>query len=174
MRAFHMSWLAFFFCFFAWFGVAPLMPIIREDLGLTKEQVGNTIVASVLFTIVARLLVGWLCDKIGPRLTYTALLIICAFPVMGVGLSQSYESFILFRLFIGAVGASFVITQFHTSMMFSSNCVGTANATVAGWGNTGGGVTQIAMPLIFSAFIALGFSQSISWRLAMVVAGIIC
>ena len=25
MRAFHMSWFAFFLCFFAWFGIAPLM-----------------------------------------------------------------------------------------------------------------------------------------------------
>ena len=24
MRAFHMSWIAFFICFFAWFGIAPL------------------------------------------------------------------------------------------------------------------------------------------------------
>ena len=29
MRAFHMSWLAFFVCFFAWFACAPLMPVIK-------------------------------------------------------------------------------------------------------------------------------------------------
>ena len=29
MRAFHMTWLAFFLCFFGWFGLAPLMPVIR-------------------------------------------------------------------------------------------------------------------------------------------------
>ncbi len=27
MRAFHMSWFAFFLCFFAWFGIAPLMAV---------------------------------------------------------------------------------------------------------------------------------------------------
>ena len=43
MRAFHMSWFAFFLCFFGWFGIAPLMPVIREELHLTKEQIGNTI-----------------------------------------------------------------------------------------------------------------------------------
>jgi len=26
MRVFHLSWLALFVCFFAWFAVAPLMP----------------------------------------------------------------------------------------------------------------------------------------------------
>src|SRR4051794_17964902 len=31
MRAFHLSWMAFFLCFFAWFGLAPLMPVIREE-----------------------------------------------------------------------------------------------------------------------------------------------
>jgi NNP family nitrate/nitrite transporter-like MFS transporter len=27
MRTFHITWLTFFFCFFAWFGIAPLMPL---------------------------------------------------------------------------------------------------------------------------------------------------
>ncbi len=71
MRAFHMSWFAFFLCFFGWFGLAPLMPVIRQELHLTKDQIGNTIIASVSITIVARLLIGWLLDRIGPRRTYT-------------------------------------------------------------------------------------------------------
>lgn len=47
MRAFHMTWFSFFLCFFAWFGIAPLMAVVREELHLTKTQVGNTIIASV-------------------------------------------------------------------------------------------------------------------------------
>ena len=174
MRAFHMSWFAFFLCFFAWFGIAPLMAIVRDELHLTKTQIGNTIIASVAITIVARLFIGWLCDKIGPRLSYTWLLIICSLPVMGIGFAESYESFLLFRLGIGAIGASFVITQFHTSVMFAPNCVGTANATSAGWGNLGGGVTQMVMPLVFAAFVGFGVSNFWSWRLSMVVAGAVC
>ena len=30
MRAFHVTWAAFFVCFFAWFAAAPLMPLIQE------------------------------------------------------------------------------------------------------------------------------------------------
>jgi hypothetical protein len=37
MRTFHITWLTFFVCFFGWFGLAPLMPTIREDLGLTSR-----------------------------------------------------------------------------------------------------------------------------------------
>lgn len=171
MRAFHMTWFSFFLAFFAWFGIAPLMAIVREELHLTKTQIGNTIIASVAITILARLAIGKLCDKYGPRLTYTWLLIFGSLPVMGIGLSYSYETFLLFRLAIGAIGASFVITQYHTSVMFAPNVIGTANATTAGWGNLGGGVTQMVMPLVFAAFVGLGYSEMVSWRLAMIVAG---
>ncbi|MDP6460189.1 MAG: MFS transporter, partial [Gemmatimonadota bacterium] len=119
MRTFHMTWFAFFLCFFAWFGIAPLMAVVRGELGLTKAQIGNTIIASVAITIVARLFIGWLCDRIGPRLSYTYLLLIASLPVMGIGLSHGYTSFLLFRLGIGTIGAAFVITQYHTSVMFA-------------------------------------------------------
>jgi NNP family nitrate/nitrite transporter-like MFS transporter len=173
MRAFHVTWITFFLCFFGWFGIAPLMPVIREDLALTKGQIGNIIIASVSITIFARLLFGWLCDKIGPRLSYSMLLFLGSLPVMLIGFSNSYESFLLFRLAIGVIGASFVITQYHTSVMFSSNVVGTANATVAGWGNMGGGATLIVMPLVFSAIVGLGYSGHEAWRYAMVLPGAI-
>lgn len=173
MRTFHITWFSFFLCFFGWFGIAPLMAVVREELFLTKAQIGNIIIASVAITVFARLAIGWLCDKIGPRITYTTLLAFGALPVMLIGLSNSYESFLLFRLAIGVIGASFVITQYHTSMMFAPNVVGTANATTAGWGNMGGGVTQMVMPLIFAAFVGLGFIETTAWRYAMVVPGVL-
>ena len=172
MRTFHLTWFAFFLAFFGWFGIAPLMVLVREDLLLTKTQIGNTIIASVAITILARLAIGWLCDRIGPRLAYSGLLILGSIPVMCIGLAQSYEAFLLFRLAIGVIGASFVITQYHTSVMFSSNVVGTANATTAGWGNMGGGVTQMAMPLVLAGVLMFGVGETLGWRLAMVVPGV--
>ncbi len=172
MRTFHVTWFAFFLCFFGWFGIAPLMAVVRDDLGLTNEQVGNTIIASVAITVFARLAIGWLCDRIGPRKTYTWLLALGSIPVMTIGLAESYETFLLFRLAIGAIGASFVITQYHTSVMFAPNTVGTANATTAGWGNLGGGVTQMAMPLLFAVVMTFVADQAIGWRLAMIVPGL--
>src|SRR6516165_3039976 len=169
MRAFHMTWIAFFF---GWFGLAPLMPVIRGELHLTREQVGNSAIAAVAITILVRILMGWLCDRIGPRRAYTWLLILGSLPVMGVGLSHNYATFLLFRLAIGGIGAAFVITSYHTSIMFAPNVVGAANATAAGWGNLGGGVTQFAMPLLFGAFMSLGAGSWWSWRLAMLVAGV--
>ena len=117
--AFHMSWMAFFLCFFAWFGIAPLMKVVRDELHLTAEQVGWCIVGSVAITVLARIAAGWFCDRFGPRRAYTALLLFGSLPVMGIGLSHSFESFLLFRVLIGVIGAGFVITQFHTSVMFA-------------------------------------------------------
>ena len=173
MRTFHMSWLAFHLCFFGWFGIAPLMAVVREDLDLTKSMVGSTIIASVAITVLVRLLIGPLCDKFGPRKTYTWLLTLGSIPVMCIGFADSFETFLMARLAIGAIGASFVITQYHTSVMFAPNVVGTANATTAGWGNLGGGTTQIVMPLIFAGIVTLGVSETLGWRLAMVVPGIV-
>lgn len=175
IRAFHMAWFAFFLCFFAWFGIAPLMRIVRDDLQLTQSQVGWSIIASVAITVIARLVIGWLCDRIGPRLSYTWLLIVGSVPVMLIGLAQDPWTFIVFRLLIGIIGASFVITQYHTSVMFAPNVVGTANATSAGWGNLGGGVTQFVMPLLYAMFVsAFSLSTAVSWRFSMLVAGVVC
>lgn len=172
MKTFQITWLTFFACFFGWFGLAPLMPTIRADLGLSKSQVGNTIIAAVSATIIARLIIGKLCDTWGPRKTHTALLILGSIPVMLVGLSHSYTTFLLFRLAIGVIGASFVITQFHTSAMFASNIKGTANAITGGWGNLGGGVTNMVMPIIFAAIVSFGYTKAEAWRYAMIIPGI--
>ncbi|MBI3883364.1 MAG: MFS transporter [Sphingobacteriales bacterium] len=174
MRTFHITWLTFFFCFFAWFGMAPLMKIAKDQLHLTKDQLGNIQIASVSATIIARLLVGRLVDKFGPRLVYTWLLIICSIPVLLIGTSQSYESFLLFRLAIGIIGASFVVTQFHASVMFAPAIKGTANAVAGGFGNAGAGAANLLMPFIASAFVGAGFCTTAdSWRFAMLVPGVL-
>src|ERR1044072_781715 len=87
MRTFHITWLMFFVCFFGWFGLAPLMPTVRADLGLSTAQVGKIIVASVSSTILARLIIGRLCDSWGPRKTAVRLLLVGAIPVFFVGLA---------------------------------------------------------------------------------------
>lgn len=172
MQTFHTTWLMFFVCFFGWFGLAPLMPTIREELHLSKAQIGNLIIVSVSSTIIARLVIGRLCDTWGPRKTAIRLLLIGSLPVFLVGLAKDYTTFLLFRAAIGLIGASFVITQYHTSMMFAKNIKGTANAVAGGWGNLGGGITNMVMPLIFAAIVGFGFTKGEAWRYAMIVPGI--
>ena len=172
MKTFHITWFMFFICFFGWFGLAPLMPSIREDLHLTKSQIGNLVIISVSTTIIARLIIGRLCDTWGPRKTAVRLLLVGSLPVFLVGLAHDYVTFLFFRGAIGIIGASFVITQFHTSMMFAPKVKGTANAVTGGWGNLGGGITNMVMPLIFAAIVGFGFTKGEAWRYAMIVPGL--
>ncbi|MBO0591130.1 MFS transporter [Cellulophaga sp. E16_2] len=174
MKTFWITSLAFFLCFFAWFGIVPFMPDVVKDLGLTPSQKWNSIILAVSGTVFARLAIGKLCDKYGPRLCYTYLLVLGAIPVMLLGFVQTPMQFLICRFFIGFIGASFVITQFHTSIMFAANIVGTANATSAGWGNLGGGANRLGMPLIAAAVVAFGVADEIAWRYSMVIAGVLC
>ena len=171
MGTFHLSWLAFFVCFLGWFAHAPLLhSTIGPDLGLTRSQKLTAFMCSVGVTIFARVLVGWMCDRIGPRKCYVGLLLFGAFAVGASALAYDWRSYLLTRAMIGVIGASFVITQYHTSMVFQPRVVGLANATSAGWGNLGGGVTQILMPLAAGALVTLGLaSDADKWRLAMTV-----
>jgi NNP family nitrate/nitrite transporter-like MFS transporter len=98
MRAFHLTWVAFFVCFFAWFACAPLMPIIKGEFHLTVGQVADINIAAVAITILVRLIIGPLCDRFGPRKAYTGLLVLGAFPVLGVAMAQTYEAFLICRL----------------------------------------------------------------------------
>lgn len=173
-RTFWITSFAFFLCFFAWFGIVPFMPYVVKDLGLTPDQKWNSIILAVTGTVFARLAIGKLCDIYGPRLVYSGLLLIGSIPVILIGFSQTPVQFLICRFFIGFIGASFVITQVHTSLMFAPNVVGTANATSAGWGNLGGGANRLGMPIIASILVGFGVADSESWRYSMIVAGVIC
>ncbi|WP_298533641.1 MFS transporter [uncultured Algibacter sp.] len=174
IRTFWITAISFFLCFFSWFGIVPFMPDVVRDLGLTPDQKWNSIILAVTGTVFARLLIGKLCDKYGPRLCYTWLLMLGAIPVILCGLVQTPAQFLTCRLFIGFIGASFVITQVHTSLMFAPNIVGTANATSAGWGNLGGGANRLGMPIIAAAVIGFGVAEGEAWRYSMVIAGVVC
>ncbi len=174
IRTFWITSIAFFLCFFSWFGIVPFMPYVVKDLGLTPDQKWNSIILAVSGTVFARLLIGKLCDKYGPRLVYTWLLICGAIPVILIGLSQTPMQFLICRFLVGFIGASFVITQVHTSIMFAPNIVGTANATSAGWGNLGGGANRLGMPIIASIVISFGIAEQDVWRYAMIIAGSVC
>jgi NNP family nitrate/nitrite transporter-like MFS transporter len=174
IRTFWITSISFFLCFFSWFGIVPFMPDVVKDLGLTPDQKWNSIILAVSGTVFARLLIGKLCDKYGPRLCYTWLLMLGAIPVVLCGLVQTPTQFLVCRLFIGFIGASFVITQVHTSLMFAPNIVGTANATSAGWGNLGGGANRLGMPLIAAAVVSFGVADAEAWRYSMIIAGTIC
>eukprot|EP00968_Pinguiococcus_pyrenoidosus_P011562 scaffold935_cov248-Pinguiococcus_pyrenoidosus.AAC.21 len=169
MRSFHFAWLSFFMAFLGWFAFAPLIPEIRKDLDLTDNQIWTANITSVGSTIVARFMVGPMCDRFGPKIIQVCLLCIGAFFTYLAPVITDATGLIIIRLFIGIVGSTFVCTQYWSAMLFTKETAGAAQAISGGWGNLGGGVTQIFMAGIYSGIRAGGNSRAASWRLAMIV-----
>ena len=139
---------------------------------------GSTIlysgITSVGITIFVRVALGTLLERFGPVNVQSGLLLFGAIWVLAAAGISAEWNFIFIRMMIGCAGATFVTNQFWCSLMFAPNVVGTANATAAGWGNLGGGVTQIFIVwCLFKPFQAMGASPDAAWRLSMVVPGFI-
>ena len=96
-------------------------------------------ILSVSVTVVMRFLIGPLCERLGPRTLQATVLLVCSIPVFCASQIHDFEALAVVRAFIGIGGATFVVTQYWTTIMFSREIVGTANGTSAGWGNLGGG-----------------------------------
>ncbi|KAK4760476.1 hypothetical protein SAY87_005369 [Trapa incisa] len=169
MRAFHLSWISFFSCFVSSFAAPPLIPIIRDDLNLTATDIGNAGIASVSGAVFARVAMGTACDLFGPRLASASLILLTAPAVYFTSIASSPISFLLVRFFTGFSLATFVSTQFWMSSMFSANVVGTANGLSGGWGNLGGGATQLIMPLVFAVIRDVGAVKFTAWRIAFII-----
>lgn len=170
MRAFHTSWFGFFSSFFSTFAAAPLVAYIKDDLGLEKTDIGNANIASVAGTIAFRLMMGWICDKLGARRGLGFLLLAVTPAIVGIAFVQDATGFIICRCVIGFSLATFVACQVWCSQMFTKSVVGAANATAAGWGNLGGGVTNLVMPFIFLGMLsATDDDPNKAWRMCYIV-----
>ena len=172
MRGFHFAWFGFFMAFSSWFAFAPLMPQIKKDLGLTKDELYNANIASVASTVLMRFAVGPLCDRFGTRTMFSMLLTFGAIPVFFGGLVNNGIGLVIIRFVIGVLGATFVPCQAWCSQLFAKEIVGTANAMAGGWGNLGGGAVQLLMVGVWNMF-RTGFDDEEAWRLSFIVPGVL-
>ncbi|WP_275099021.1 NarK family nitrate/nitrite MFS transporter [Sedimenticola hydrogenitrophicus] len=168
VRTLHLTWFAFFLSFMVWFNHAPLLASIQQTLGLTAQEVKALLILNVALTIPARIIIGMLVDKLGPRIVYSALLFISSFICFAFALADSFVTLAISRFLLGFVGAGFVIGIRMIGEWFPARQVGLAEGIYGGWGNFGSAAAALALPTI-----ALLYGGDEGWRYAIASTGVI-
>lgn len=168
MKVLHMSWMAFFVTFVVWFNHAPLMSAIKETLGLSKAEVSTLLTLNVALAIPARIIIGMLTDKFGPRRVYSILLVACSVPCFAFALADSFAQAAIARFLLGFIGAGFVVGIRMVGEWFPANELGRAEGVYGGWGNFGSAAAAMSLPAL-----ALLFGGEDGWRYAVGSTGVL-
>ena len=168
IKVLHLSWLAFFITFLVWFNHAPLMASIRDTFALSKEQVAALLILNIALTIPARIAVGILVDKLGPRLMYSLLLAVSGALCLVFAFATSFEVLAISRFLLGMVGAGFVVGIRMIAEWFPAKETGYAQGLYAGLGNFGSAIAAITLPTL-----AAVYGGPEGWRYAIAITGVI-
>lgn len=166
-----MTWFAFFLTFMAWFNMAPLATTMKANMEwLTDQNIKILLICNVALTIPARIIIGMLLDKFGPRKVYSGLLIVMSIPCFVFATSNTMLQAVISRLLLGVIGAGFVIGIRMVAEWFPPKDVGEAEGIYGGFGNFGSAASAMLLPIL-----ALNiFGGENGWRWAIVFTGATC
>ncbi len=167
-RILHLTWMAFFLTFVVWLGLGPMMPFIKEALALSGQQAKVLLILNVAMTIPARIVVGMLVDKYGPRILFSAILILGGAISIAFAWADSYQTLALARFLSGFIGAGFVVGIRMISEWFPARQTGIAQGIYAGWGNFGSAGAAMTLP-----FVAAWIGGPDGWRWAFTAASLV-
>ncbi len=168
-RMLHFTWGAFFLTFLVWFNLAPFASTIGRVFHLSAEQIKTLLICNVALTIPARIGVGMLVDRFGPRRVFTALLLIMSVPCLLFAMATSFWQLVVLRLAISCIGAGFVVGIRLVGEWFSPREIGLAEGIYGGLGNFGMFAATFGLPML-----ALLFSPENGWRWSIAISGMLC
>jgi MFS transporter, NNP family, nitrate/nitrite transporter len=171
-RILHLTWFAFFLTFVCWFNFVPFATTVAKELQLSEPQVKTLAICNLALTIPARIIIGMLLDKFGPRKTFSLLLGFAIVPCLGTALAHDFNQLVISRLLMGLVGAGFVVGIRMVSEWFEAAEIGFAEGIYGGWGNFGAFGAKFGLPLLGVTLAGLGAGAG-SWRWAIALTGVI-
>lgn len=171
IRTLHYTWIAFFLTFVVWFNVAPVLTEMLDQFEwLTKANVKSIILCNVALTIPARIVVGNLIDRYGPRRIFAGLMVLTVIPGLLFAFGNTLTVLTISRLFLGTIGAGFVIGIKMTANWFTPKYIGRSEGFYAGWGNFGSAAAAALVP--FFAISIIGGDDG--WRWSLAITSIMC
>ena len=165
----NLAWVSFFLTFVVWYNLGAFSTTIARVLSLTKEQSQVLLLCNLALTIPARVAVGMLVDRFGPRRVYSWLLALACIPCLGIAFSNHFWQLVICRLLISCVGAGFVVGIRMVGEWFDAREIGTAEGIYGGLGNFGMAAATFGLPLL-----ALLFNKDTGWRWATAISGLLC
>lgn len=164
----HLTWIAFFLTFVVWFNMAGVLSKMIEQFDwLSKSNVKALLVTNVALTIPARIIVGGLIDKYGPRRIFAGLMVIMVIPGLTFAFGDNLTQLVLSRLALSIIGAGFVIGIKMTANWFTPKYIGRAEGFYAGWGNFGSAAAAALVP-----FVAVNILGG-DWRWSLAITSIV-
>jgi NNP family nitrate/nitrite transporter-like MFS transporter len=104
-----LATLAFALCFTAWSIIAPFAKTFKKELDLSYTEALLLTAVPVVLGSLLRIPLGYVTDRRGGRLVFTALLVASAVPAVLFGYADSYWALIGVGLLLGIAGASFAV-----------------------------------------------------------------
>jgi len=171
IKLLHYTWIAFFITFYIWFNMAPIASTMLEKLNwLTPDHIKILAIANVALTIPARIVIGSLIDRFGPRKVFSILLMVMTIPILFFAFGTSFMQLLIARLFLSCIGAGFVIGIRLVADWFPPNMVGRAEGLYAGWGNFGSAFAAMTLPWIALEFFG---QYENGWRYALALNAVV-
>jgi MFS transporter, NNP family, nitrate/nitrite transporter len=147
-RALLLATLALALCFSVWGLVSPLATQFQRVYEMSSTQISIVIATPVLLGSVLRIPMGFLTDRFGGRVVFTALMLFMIFPVLFIGLlGGSFGGLLFWGFFLGVAGASFAVGVPFVSRWFPPHMQGLVLG-VYGMGNIGSAIAAYTAPAV--------------------------
>jgi len=144
--------------------LAPLLPFIRDDFGITYTQTGWIVSAFSLTYGIGNLPGGWLADRIGPRIVITIGVSGVALAGIFAALSINFYMLALFLMIMGISGGGY---HPAAAPLISASVSPERRGWALGIHQIGGSTSFFIAPLI-----AAGIAGALGWRGAFIAVAI--
>ncbi|MBM83290.1 MAG: hypothetical protein CMJ78_22240 [Planctomycetaceae bacterium] len=149
-----VTFLAAFLLYLHRFCISYAQRYVKEDLGLTDEQLGYCFSAFFFAYALGQVPSGWLSDRFGARVTLTCYILIWSFFTAMMGFTAGFAMLLGLRIATGLGQAG----AYPTSAGIVKSWIpipvrGTANACVALGGRLGGGLAPLLTATAIVMFV---------------------